>query len=184
MTNEALSRQLSHHFSSARWRDSTDLFPLSGWSLVAKVNRLSPRFVVDIGCGFNLFKKAIPNLIGIDLVNEHADLVCDFADAPIAPESIDVALALGSINFGDAEDIRRQLRTARSWLAPYGLLIMRGNPGEPIGSDIPVFEWSAAAITEAADAVGFTTVDGVAEETLVLTSGMPARRLVWTYQKA
>src|SRR2546423_12643164 len=87
-------------FSASRWRSSLSTLKHTGFNLVDEVAALRPRFVVDVGCGFNEFKGKIPNLIGIDLANERADLLCDLKEAPFKDESFDVALALGSINFG------------------------------------------------------------------------------------
>ncbi|HXM56299.1 MAG TPA: class I SAM-dependent methyltransferase [Candidatus Dormibacteraeota bacterium] len=170
-------------FSAARWRSSMDLFPLSGWNLIDEVNALRPRFVVDAGCGFNPFKGRIPNLIGIDLVNEAADLVCDLAEAPVRDGSIDVALALGSINFGDREDVRAGLATVHRWLTPGGRLFLRANPGEPIGGGVVVFPWSAEEARSLGAAVGLQVERPVREERIVLSDGRPARRLFWVYRK-
>jgi len=103
-------------------------FEHSGYSLVDEVRALAPGFVVDAGCGYNLFKGKIPNLIGIDIVNPAADLVCDISEAPIRTASIDVVLALGSINYGNHQVIVDQLQTVADWLKENGTLIMRVIP--------------------------------------------------------
>ena len=176
--------RLKSFFAPERWQASIERFPLSGYALVEQVNALAPRVAVDIGCGFHPFKGKMRNLIGIDLVNDAADLVCDLHAAPFADESVDVALALGSINFGTADDIAAALRTVWRWLRPGGQLIMRANPGEPIGDDIVVFPWSAQRVDALGRAAGFVIGAPVREELLVLSNGVPARRLFWTYVKA
>lgn len=177
------NRGLATFFSPDRWQDSTDLFPLSGWSMVDQVNALSPRFVVDVGCGYNLFKQKIPNLVGIDLINPAADLVCDLHDAPIRQGSIDVVLALGSINFGDAENIRADLSCIAKWLVPErGRVFMRANPGEPVGDDIVVFPWSEDNIHDLGRAANLAVASDIHREHFTLRSGTPACRLHWVYQ--
>jgi SAM-dependent methyltransferase len=174
---------LKRFFAPDYWQDSTDRFPLSGWTVLPRVNALNPRFVVDVGCGFNLFKGKIRNLIGIDLVNTRADLVCDLHDAPFADGSIDVALALGSINFGDEDNIVSALRVVRRWLVPgSGRLFMRANPGEPIGDHIAVFPWNPQNVVDLGAATGFVVDGRIDEERLTLSNGAPAKRLFWVYR--
>jgi len=47
------------------WQPETKKFKYSGLRLVDEINKLKPRSVVDLGCGYNEFKKQIPNLIGV-----------------------------------------------------------------------------------------------------------------------
>jgi hypothetical protein len=104
-----------------------DVYPHSGWTLIEYVNDMNPNRVLDVGCGFNRFKGKINNLIGIDPYNDAADVKISLEqyDGP----SVDVALCLGSINFGDEETIDHQIAildgiwTERS--------IFRVNPGLP-----------------------------------------------------
>ncbi|KHA76035.1 hypothetical protein NC77_26745 [Janthinobacterium lividum] len=170
-------------FHPQTWQASIDRFPLSGYALVEQVNALRPRTVVDVGCGFNPFKGKISNLIGIDIANDAADLVCDLHDAPFAEDSIDVCLALGSINFGGAQQVAAALRKVHGWLRPGGTLFMRANPGEPIGNDIAVFPWHPQWIRQFAHEVGFELASAIEEERLVLSNGQAARRLFWRYVK-
>lgn len=175
--------KLRHFFAADRWEQSIDRFSHSGYALVDQVNARMPRVVVDLGCGFNPFKGRIRNLIGIDLVNDAADVVCDANGAPFRDGSVDVVLALGSVNFGDREDIIAALETAHRWLAVGGALFMRVNPGEPIGEDIVVFPWTRELAVELGDQVGFDVEDDIVEERLVTSGGVPAKRLFWRYRK-
>jgi hypothetical protein len=170
-------------FHPSAWRSSLARFPLSGFALVDVVARLQPRFVVDAGCGYNEFKGRIPNLLGIDLVNPAADLVCDMCEAPIRDRSIDVVLALGSVNFGDADEIERTLAILVGWLVPYGVLLMRGNPGDALDPQIRVFPWSKAAIAKFAERLDLTVLE-IAEEPYELPDGRPTHRLFWSYRKS
>ncbi|RSZ58874.1 class I SAM-dependent methyltransferase [Massilia atriviolacea] len=177
------NKELLRFFNARTWQASIERFPLSGYALVDRVNALRPRFVVDVGCGFNPFKGKIPNLIGIDIANDGADLQCDLHDAPFADAAIDVCLALGSINFGDRAAILAALRKVHAWLKPGGSLFMRANPGEPIGAAITVFPWDEESVAQFASELGFAVNGPVQEERLVLSNGVPARRLVWVYVK-
>lgn len=176
-------KALKKFFHADSWRQSIDRFPLSGMALVGEVNSRKPRVVVDVGCGFNPFKGKIRNLVGIDLVNEHADIVCDLHDAPFKPESVDIALALGSINFGQSEDIIDGLRTVAAWIVPGGLLYVRANPGQSVDSTVTIFPWSETLAFEFGEQVGLAVVGKVQEEKIVDARGNPITRLFWVYEK-
>ena len=181
--NVSLNNKLREFFSADRWQQSIDRFPLSGLELANAVNALKPNVVVDVGCGFNPFKGRIKNLVGFDFANRFADIVCDIEGAPFATNSVDVALALGSINFGQRVDIVRSLAVVTGWLRSNGKLFMRANPGEPIGWDIPVFPWSEDLAVAIGDELGLSIDGRVPEENVVLRNGVPAKRLFWIYVK-
>lgn len=128
-----LREDVVRFFAPQRWSTPLPEFEHSGYALIDTVRALSPRFVVDVGCGYNLFKGRIGNLLGIDLVNPAADLVCDLLDAPIRAGSIDVVLTLSSINFGGIDVIEQQLACVAGWLTPTGRIFMRANPGMATG---------------------------------------------------
>ena len=113
-------------YFSGKWSDSSlDGYPYSGWSLVEKVNAMNPDRVLDVGCGFNRFKGKINNLKGIDPYNDAADVKISLEqyDGP----TVDVALCLGSINFGDEETIDHQIDILdRIWTKK---AFFRVNPG-------------------------------------------------------
>jgi len=153
--------------TSGAWRPANFHFTHSGESVVKEVNALHPRFVVDVGCGYNLLKGKIPNLVGIDLVNSHADLMCDMLEAPLAVEAFDVALALGSINFGDEDLIKAQIAKVLSWLKPGGRLFMRVNPNT-LTSTIQYYPWTRQKIMEFTDLFGLDLETGIADDQDVL----------------
>jgi hypothetical protein len=175
---------VARFFAPSRWRTPLPEFEHSGYALVDTVRALAPRFVVDVGCGDNLFKGRIPNLLGIDLVNPAADLVCDLFDAPVRAGSIDVVLALGCINFGPREVIERQLRWVAGWLTPAGRIIMRGNPGRPIGPGLECFAWSADNLDTIGTAAGLRRDGPVEYDTFRNRAGVDEPRLVWHYRLA
>jgi len=148
---------------SDRWRPKNFHFTQSGESVIADVNALQPRFVVDVGCGYNLMKGRIPNLIGIDLVNSRADLICDMLEAPVAAETFDVALAMGSINFGGENLIKTQIAKVLSWLKPGGRLFMRVNPNA-LTSTIQYYPWTRQKITEFTDLFNLDLEAGIVDD--------------------
>lgn len=81
-------------------------------------------------------------------------MVCDLRDAPIRPGSIDVILALGSLNFGTRDVIEYQLRWVAGWLTPNGRIIMRANPGMATGPGLEFFAWSAENVDPIGAAAG------------------------------
>ncbi len=170
-------------FSDRNWRQSIDRFRLSGMNLVDEINALHPRVVVDVGCGFNPFKNKIRNLVGIDIANHSADIVCDLMDAPFAADSVDVALALGSINFGAMEDVSAALAKVVGWVRPGGLIYMRGNPGEDVHPDITIFPWSEQAVATIGAASGLSVHRPVEAEVIEDAWGKPINRLFWVYMK-
>lgn len=154
---------------SDRWQPKDFHFTHSGESVIAEVNALRPRFVVDVGCGYNLLKGRIPNLIGIDVVNSRADLVCDLLKAPLAAEAFDVALAMGSINFGGENLIKTQIAKVLSWLKPGGRLFMRVNPNA-LTSTIQYYPWTHRKITEFTDLFRLDLERGIVDDRNILAA--------------
>jgi len=100
-----LSERYIHRFFAEIWKPRTGEYDHSGWALVEQVNKLMPERVLDVGCGYNPFKGRINNLIGIDPYNDAADYEVDILDYRVKPESHDVIIALGSINFNSKEGL-------------------------------------------------------------------------------
>jgi hypothetical protein len=179
-----LRDEVARFFSPDRWRTPMAEFERSGYALADEVNALTPKFVIDAGCGYNLFKGKIPNLIGIDLVNPAADLVCDIEEAPISPASIDVILALGAVNYGDQPTIERQLTRLAYWLTPTGRLIMRANPGMATGPGLTFFRWSEDNIDSIGAAAGLRRDTPIHYDTYTNNKSEKEPRLVWHYRPA
>jgi hypothetical protein len=116
----------------------------SGLQLVDKIGNYET--VVDVGCGTNPFKGVIPSLIGIDPAFDQADYKCTIDDF-VSDKKFDVALCLGSINFGDVADIERQIQKVVDLLEPHGRIYWRCNPGQkdhpdPGCEQINFYSWS------------------------------------------
>jgi hypothetical protein len=113
-------------YFSGIWQDENfNNLTYSGYQLVNYVNSKEPKRVLDVGCGFNRFKGKINNLWGIDPFNDAADhkISLEKYQGP----KVDIALCLGSINFGDEKTIDRQIKILDSiWFKE---CIFRVNPG-------------------------------------------------------
>jgi hypothetical protein len=108
------------------WQDENfENLKYSGYQLVNYVNSKNPKRVLDVGCGFNRFKGKINNLWGIDPYNELADHKISLEE--YKGPTVDIALCLGSINFGDEKTINNQIKILDSiWTKE---CIFRVNPG-------------------------------------------------------
>jgi hypothetical protein len=150
---EDLSERYIHRFFSEMWRPRTAEYDHSGWALVDEINRLNPRSVLDVGCGYHPFKGRIHNLVGIDPYNDAADYEVDILDYDVKPGSHDVIIALGSINFNSQEYLERRFAKCVELLAPGGRFYLRANPGIPhkTGPYVDIFPWSFGVVTEFAN---------------------------------
>ena len=120
------------------WKDTNyQYLEHSGYSLVDYVNSKNPSSVLDVGCGYNRLKGKINNLIGIDPFNDAADIKISIEEYKSAP--YDIALCLGSINFGDEKTIDNQIEKLHTlWRRE---AIFRVNPGIPHAGWDAFIEW-------------------------------------------
>lgn len=140
-------------FFSEIWKPRTGDYAHTGWDLADEINKLSPKNVLDVGCGYHPFKGRIPNLIGIDPFNNCADYEVDILDYQVKPASHDVIIALGSINFNGKEDIEARFSHCVDLLQTGGKFYLRANPGIPhkTGPYVDIFPWSFAVVNEFAE---------------------------------
>ena len=104
-------------------------FLYSGYNLVKEVNSLNPKKVIDVGCGQNLFKELIPNLIGFDIdPYPTIDMQVSIKDANFESESVDIALCLGSTQYSRVETQFEDLQKITSWIKPGGFIVIRIQP--------------------------------------------------------
>ena len=153
-----LERYFSEH-----WQSRTKKYKYSGLKLIDEVNNLKPKAVLDVGCGFNEFKGKIHNLTGIDPYNSKADIKIKIADyAPsveglplIEDTKFDVIICLGSVNFGSADKIFRELENIMRLSAPSAKMYFRVNPGmqqpQPEAKWITFYPWDSTFIINCAD---------------------------------
>jgi len=143
VTNE-LDNKYSNRFFGEIWKPQTEIYNYTGWNLIDEINKLNPRKVLDVGCGYNQFKGRINNLVGIDPYNNCADYQVDIFEFVDDPNSYDVIIALGSINFNSYQDILIRMERCVNLLAPSGKMFFRVNPGieHQKGPWIDIFPWS------------------------------------------
>ena len=178
ITNRLDSRYTGRFFSQI-WKPNTDSHKFTGWNIVDQVNQLSPRRVLDYGCGYNQFKEHIPGLIGIDPYNESADYMVDIFEFVDDVESFDVILILGSLNFNSYEDIESRFAKIVSFLKPGGKVFFRANPGIqwPNGPYVDIFAWSFKFASELGKKYNMHI------ETYKKDPGANGERLYFVYEK-
>ena len=94
--------------------------------VVEKATSVNPQLVIDAGCGHNVYKNVIPNVIGFDPGDyANLDLKSTILEAEFELESADVILALGSIHFVSKPYIKKNIKKLLSWLKPGGIMICR-----------------------------------------------------------
>lgn len=143
---------LGQYFSKV-WQPETKKYKYSGLTIVDEVNAMRPREVIDIGCGYNEFKGKIDNLTGIDPYNSRADIKTSVVDYK-TDTKYDVAICLGSINFGSTDKIIEELTAVVNLTSTSGLIYFRVNPGyqhEAIESRwINFYDWDPTFISNIA----------------------------------
>ena len=154
---EQIDRAVLKNYFSKVWQPETKKFKYSGLAIIDEVNAMSPDNVVDIGCGYNEFKGKIKNLIGIDPYNDRADI--DVHTLDYKPDiQFDVAICLGSINFGSSDKILAELENVVSIVKSGGMLYFRVNPGiqhdKPEAKWINFYDWDPVFISNAAQHLG------------------------------
>ena len=145
-----LSERYINRFFGEIWKPRTGDYDYTGWELAEEVNKLNPRSVLDVGCGYHPFKGRINNIVGIDPYNNCADYMVDILDYV---GKHDVVIALGSINFNSRDEIEARFKKCVDLLDQGGRFYLRANPGIPhkTGPYVDIFPWSFEVVKEFAD---------------------------------
>lgn len=145
-----LSERYIHRFFAEIWKPRTNDYDYTGWELAEEVNKLNPKSVLDVGCGYHPFKGRINNIVGIDPYNNCADYMVDILDYV---GSHDVIIALGSINFNSKDEIEARFKKCVDILEAGGHFYLRANPGitHKTGPYVDIFPWSFEIVKEFAD---------------------------------
>jgi len=148
-----LSERYILRFFSEIWKPRTGDYEHTGWELADEINKLNPEKVLDVGCGYHPFKGRIQNIIGIDPYNNQADYEVDILEYKVKPESYDVILALGSINFNSKDEIEARFKRCVNLLDTGGKFYLRANPGitHKTGPYVDIFPWTFEVVKEFAD---------------------------------
>ena len=148
-----LSERYILRFFSEIWKPRTGDYEHTGWELAEEINKLKPEKVLDVGCGYHPFKGRIKNIIGIDPYNNCADYEVDILEYKVKPESHDVIIALGSINFNSRDEIQSRFAHCVSLLKKGGKFFLRANPGitHKTGPYVEIFNWTFEVVNEFAE---------------------------------
>lgn len=124
-------------------------------------------WLLDVGCGYNPFKKLVKNVFGIDPAFDNADVKTTIEDFD-PPRQFDVATCFGSINFGSREDIKNQIAAMVRCLKPQGRVYWRVNPGHKdhlseMCKGIDFYPWSFEDLASFAHDFGFVQTNEVRE---------------------
>ena len=150
---EQIDRAVLKNYFGKVWQAETKKFKYSGLAIIDEVNDMNPDNVIDIGCGYNEFKGKIKNLVGIDPYNDRADISIHTLDYKPDVE-YDVAICLGSVNFGSSDKILGELENVVDMVKSGGFLYFRVNPGiqhnRPAAKWINFYDWDPVFISNAA----------------------------------
>jgi hypothetical protein len=148
-----LSERYILRFFSEIWKPRTGDYEHTGWELAEEINKLNPKNVLDVGCGYHPFKGRIQNLVGIDPYNNCADYEVDILDYKVKPGSHDVIIALGSINFNSRDEIETRFAHCVNLLEVGGKFFLRANPGitHKTGPYVEIFDWTFEVVKEFAE---------------------------------
>lgn len=100
---------------------------LSGLNLAKEIANTKPELVVDLGCGGNVFKEHVPNLIGIDLVSHpNVDIVDDLHNAEfLLRRKADWILNFGPLQYTDPQP---QVAMMSRMLNDHGTIVAHADP--------------------------------------------------------
>jgi hypothetical protein len=119
----------------------------------------NPKIIYDIGCGWNIFKKYIPNIIGIDSnihsSEYHADLYGHVDDDYIQQHQnfFESAFAICSLHFHPLSDLRKVVLDFISMLSPGGcgflaINLQRMIERDPQFDSLPNFDFETLIRTQ------------------------------------
>jgi len=159
------TKEIVKEYFGKHWTSRTSSYRFSNHSIAEKI--APHEKVIDVGCGNNEFKPLVKNLLGIDLINPKADIIIDI-DSFETSEKFDVALCLGSIQYGDTNDIKRQIKKVVSLLNPVCRIYWRTNTGtrdhkNDLVQLVPYYDWTIDKHYAFAEEFNFK-VDFVAED--------------------
>ena len=107
----------------AQPRDTVLTLRVAPFFYILKLLEKNPKQIADIGCGSNFFKNFIPEIHGIDPVeNPNVDQLDYFDDVFSQGHTnrFDCAMAINSIHFISLNDISNQLRSFSNIIKPGG----------------------------------------------------------------
>ena len=168
-------QEISHLMSNAY--HSTDNF----YTFAEQINRYNPQLVIDAGCGTNLWKNKVKNLVGFDKkAHENLDHMCTYIefDNHVQPESADFIFCLGSMHHKNGFD--KELDLVYKWLKPGGRIIMRVRADL---EDDSVSAWTLDDIKKYTEHYNYT-IEKPIEEKCILLNELDDDTFAWIKKKA
>lgn len=162
MSQKEINNYFQNHWYPNQKPDRFEQYEYSGNAILDKINPTSD-YVLDVGCGKNPFKGKIANLIGIDPASPDADVKTTL-ESFYPRQHFDVVLCLGSVNFGDIFQIKRQIIKISTMLKKNGRIFWRCNPGlhdhdSEEFKKLDVFPWTKDLHYTLALNFGYTVMD-------------------------
>ena len=118
-----------------KWNDTGAMKATGHKPIADKVNKLNPKTVLDVGCGYNEYKAHIlcDKFVGIDPYNDAADIKQGIYEYyhKNKEKQFDVVLVLGSLNFGPHDKIIEEIDIVDKMTVQGGRQYWRVNPGIP-----------------------------------------------------
>lgn len=143
----SIDKKLINEYFNKHWPEGNDSYQYS--NIRSILDRIAnDDIVIDIGCGYNPFKPHLKErLYAIDPAIDCGDELVDIESFEPNGRTWDVALCLGSINFGSEEIIKSQIKKVVSILSHAGFIIWRQNTGTADHNNeecksIPFFNWT------------------------------------------
>jgi|LWDU01.1.fsa_nt_gi menaquinone-dependent protoporphyrinogen IX oxidase len=79
------------------------------------INSFKGTRILDVGCGDNIFKDIIHNIVGLDKFNETADILSDIETYDCPDNSFDGLLIHGSIQYGEWDEVLYNFDRVMKW---------------------------------------------------------------------
>lgn len=157
-----ITQEILNEYFGNTWKPAAEDWECSGLALLDVIPMDTN--ILDVGCGYNVFKNYFVNLTGIDPANDNADEKVTIEEYQ-TNQKFDVALALGSINFGSKDRITKQTEKLISLLKDESQIFWRCNPGfydHDDGSEkckvLEFYPWTFEEMEEFAKSFGYTIV--------------------------
>jgi hypothetical protein len=160
--------------------------------IVNYANSLNPSLVIDAGCGRNMYKGQIKNLIGFDSgTYQNADFKSNILDANFDLETADIVMALGSVQFISLKYIRKNLEKIVSWTKPGGHLIMRATVKDDnilqqirIENKIKLVPWPEGFLEEVTKKLNLEIViEPILYDATYSTRNLTMKKMHWVWRK-
>lgn len=185
-----LNNNLADKFNPGAWAGwkAWKHYKHTGFNLIDEVNALDPDLVIDVGCGHNRFKGHIQNIIGFDQEPfPFVDIVSNIEDINFRKESVDVILALGSVQFGDRDLVCKHFAKVVDWVKPGGYIVMRTMRDSltPYHHQQAHYIWTDNDITSIGNMHNLEIVKGpFVENVRDAADQIKSTRMAWWYKKS